>query len=117
MREYRLDHFAFRHRPLGETLVARTKYLRTQMQEDWGDGVARLWNPPFDLLPLVVRKIEQEGGRGVVIAPHWPAQAWHARLVGFSSRTLVFHPADYATPLLRGARALYHWSVTLAVLG
>lgn len=38
----------------------------------WGDGRARLWKPPVDLLPLVVRKIEKENGVGVIVAPYWP---------------------------------------------
>lgn len=72
---YRLDHVVFLERPVGETLVARKTYLCTQMEEDWGDGHKRLRNPPFDLLPLVVCKIEKEGGKGVLLAPQWKAQA------------------------------------------
>ena len=39
-----------------------------------------MWNPPLDLLPLVVRKIEAEGGRGVLLDPNGPGQVWYARL-------------------------------------
>lgn len=113
--EYRLDHVAFRERPLGETMVARHKYLVTQMEEDWGDGRSRLWNPPFDMLPLVVQKIEAEGGKGVVIAPHWPAQAWHARLQSISKQLTLLAPGSRTMPLLESdGRLNSEWSVLLA---
>lgn len=78
--QYAFDQPAFCARPLNEPLPARLKQIATQLQEWWGDGRARLWNPPFDFLPLVVRKIQQEGGQGVLLAPFWPAQAWFERL-------------------------------------
>lgn len=31
------------------------------------DGKARLWNPPFDFLPLFIREVEVEGGFGSVV--------------------------------------------------
>lgn len=37
------------------------------MEEFSADGTARLWNPPFDLLPLVVRKIETEDGLSISV--------------------------------------------------
>lgn len=113
--EYGLSHVAFRSRPLGETLVARKKYLGTQMQEYWGDGRALLWNPPFDLLPLVVSKIEAEGGSGVLVAPDWPAQAWYARLHALSSHMVQLDPGDRAAPLLEGERSVNKaWGVVIA---
>jgi hypothetical protein len=59
-------HFAvaFPYRPIGEHPVARRKFLETQMLEDWGDGRARLFNPPFDMLPLVLKKLEDDRPRG-----------------------------------------------------
>ena len=55
--EFHFDHIVFANRPMGEVYQARQKYIATQMRKQWGDGRSRLWNPPFDLLPLVVRKI------------------------------------------------------------
>lgn len=78
--QYNFDRPAFCARPLNEPRPARLKQIGSQMQEWWGDGKARLWNPPFDFLPLVVRKIQQEGGQGVLLAPFWPAQAWFGQL-------------------------------------
>jgi hypothetical protein len=61
-------HFAvaFPYRPIGEHPVARRKFLETQMLEDWGDGCARLFKPPFDILPLVLKKLEDDRARGVL---------------------------------------------------
>ena len=62
--------------------------------EYWGDGRARLWNPPFDLLSLVVSKIERDGGNGLVVAPYWPAQSWFAHLSRLAHKmTVLEEPA------------------------
>jgi hypothetical protein len=61
---YEIDAVVFPHRPVGDHPIARRKYLQTQMSEDWGDGQARLWNPPFDLLQRVLKKAEDEGAQG-----------------------------------------------------
>ena len=115
--EHQLDSVVFASRPLGETPVVRRKYLATQMEEDWGDGRARLWNPPFDLLPLVVRKVVADGGRGVLVAPHWPAQAWHAQLVAHASTYKILRPDDAAYTLLHSTRSLNEdWGVVLATI-
>lgn len=62
------------------TSFNRLKQVRIQRMSNWPDGKARLWNPPFDFLPLVVRKIVTERTKGVLLAPYWPAQAWFERL-------------------------------------
>lgn len=49
--EHVLDDVAFGSRPLGETEAARRMYFGTQMEEYWGDGWARLWNPPSTYCP------------------------------------------------------------------
>jgi hypothetical protein len=70
---YEPDAVVFPYRPVEEHPIARRKYLEMQMGGDWGNGRARLWNPPFDMLPLVLKKMEDERARGVLIAPRWPA--------------------------------------------
>ena len=92
-----------------ETSVARRKYLTTQMQEHWGDGRSRLWNPPFDLLPLVVRKIIADGGTGVLVAPHWPAQAWHAQLVAHATNYEVLRVSTPNSQLLQRGLIRASW--------
>lgn len=57
----------------------RRKFLSTLMDNDWKDGRGSLWNPVFDMIPLVVTKIEVEGGRGVMLVPNWPAKPSFAR--------------------------------------
>jgi hypothetical protein len=79
-----------------------------------GDGRVRLWNPPFDLLPVVLKKIEDDRERGVLIAPRWPAQPWYGRLRRLASRMLVLDPADTAGSLT-GQRALNpEWELVVA---
>lgn len=98
--------------------MARRKYVAIQMMEDWGDGLARLWNPPLDFLPLIVRNIETEGGRGVLLAPHWPSQAWFARLIGLSSLLVVLGREHDGGWVMEGARALNPaWEMVLAGIG
>lgn len=82
----RLEPRRIKDHPLGETMVSRTRYLATHMKEDWDDGSSRSCHPPFDALLLMLRKIETESARGVVITPDWQAHAWFGRLQALSSR-------------------------------
>lgn len=112
--EYVLDHVVFQDRPLGEGMVARRKYLSTHMGEYWGDGKERLWNPPFDLLPVVVRKIAAECERGVSLAPNWKARAWYARLRALASG-IHFLQLEAAASLLVGkGEKANAWSMIVA---
>lgn len=52
----------FCHRLLNYPCPSRLKSISVQMSEYWVDDLVRLYNPLFDLFPLVVRKIEAEGG-------------------------------------------------------
>jgi hypothetical protein len=114
---YELDAVVFPYRPVGEHPIARRKYLETQMGEDWGDGRARLWNPPFDMLPLVLKKMEDEGARGVLIAPRWLAQPWYGRLSRLSTRMRVLDPASTSS-CLAGQRPLNPgWELVVAEIG
>lgn len=115
-REYRIDRIAFAHRPLNEHPVARRKHLSAEMNSDWGDGKARLWAPPFDLLPLVVRKIESQGGIGVLVAPRWPTQPWFERLRVLSSRLIPLDPVmpSGAPALTTTKRGNPDWRYVLA---
>ena len=36
--------------------------------------------PPFSLIPRVVRKIQRDGARAIVVAPHWAGQPWFPML-------------------------------------
>lgn len=59
--EQGLDFVAVANRPMNETYPACLKILSSQLEEDWGDGRARLWDPPCHFISIVVRKIETEG--------------------------------------------------------
>lgn len=84
--EHGLDAVAFGARPFGERLAARRKYLDSEMEANWNDGRSRLFNPPADLVPVVLRKLETGGGHGVLVVPTWRAQPWFARLRAIAVR-------------------------------
>lgn len=69
-RQYGLNAPKFRLRSMNESLVACLKVVKEQLTQAWGDDFCRLWNPPFDFLRLVIRKIEQKGSSGILLAPH-----------------------------------------------
>jgi hypothetical protein len=114
---YAPEAVVFRDRPTGKHPVARRKYLETQMSEYWGDGPCRLWNPPLDLLPMVVRKIKSEQAQGVMIALRWPVKPWFAQLEAMST---VMHDLaqDQVHPVLHGTRPVNpHWKLVVAEIG
>jgi hypothetical protein len=114
---YAPEALVFPHMPVGDHPVARRKYLTAQMAENWGDGRCRLWNPPFDLLPVVVKKIADDRARGVVVAPAWPAQPWFARLRELSTAFRILDPAAHG-PLFTGRRAINpEWRLVIAEVG
>jgi hypothetical protein len=111
---YAADVVVFPHRPVGEHPIARRKYLAVQMQEDWGDGRARMWNPPFDMLPLVLKKMQIEGAQGVLVAPHWPAQPWFGLLRRLATRMRILDP-DLSSRSLVGSRRINPaWELVVA---
>lgn len=114
-RQYHFDRPAFLMRPLNEPRPARVKQVCEQLQTFWGDGRSRLWNPPFDFLPVVVRKIEVEEASGVLIAPHWPAQPWYARLQRVATRLRLLEGAAHAT--LTGSNINPAWRLCVAEVG
>lgn len=57
---YQFDGPAFTLRTMGEPLQARLRSIKAQLDQDWSHGKAQLWNPPFDFIPLVIGKIQQE---------------------------------------------------------
>lgn len=97
-------------------MAARRKYMETQMEEDWGGGMARLFNPPPDFIPLVVRKIEAERAAGVLVVPTWNAQPWYARLAGLASRMTRLEPGGRRLWDGREGKA-GNWGMTIAEIG
>lgn len=58
--EYQIYHVAFSSCPLYEHLIARQKYLQSEMDTNWWDGKARLWTPFRSPFP----RGGQDTGRG-----------------------------------------------------
>lgn len=51
--------------------------------------------PPFSLILRVLTKIENEGGRGVVVVPDWANQAWYPKFKALAkSRVIYLGPAN-----------------------
>jgi len=72
------------------------------LAQDWL-GLRPVWaNPPFSLLPRVVAKLRQEGGKAIVLSPEWsPAMLDLHNLARKSVRL-----PDQPLYLLRGAKLL-----------
>lgn len=66
----------------------------------------RLWNPPFNVLLVVVRMIRSDEGRGVLLAPNWPAQAWFARFKELACDLHILHPSTDVLQLLESSRPI-----------
>ena len=54
----------------------------------WGSFKFVYIFPPFSVLSLCVRKIQEDKARGIIIAPLWPTQTWFAMLM----KILVTNP-------------------------
>ena len=54
-------------------------YTTDAFSINWQD-----WNfyafPPFSLLPRVLKKIREDGAKGIVVCPNWPSQAFYPML-------------------------------------
>lgn len=75
---YEIGAKVFGRFPMGETFPAGEGNMRVELERNWDDGCARLWDPLVDVLPLVIRKQEQESSSGLFLFPYWPAQWWFA---------------------------------------
>lgn len=113
-----LDEMPFGARPLGKSLAARQKFIRPQVEEDWGDGRARLYISPVDMLPLVIRKLEQEKGCGVLLAPNWPAQPCFERFRPFDSAMVRLVPNSTELGPWEGERRINDgWGIVVGEIG
>ena len=54
-------------------------------QKDWAKH-NNFVNPPFRMIPQVLRVIEAQGAKATLIAPWWPAQPWFQKLKQLSIR-------------------------------
>jgi hypothetical protein len=62
------------------------------MTQKWG-GRSLLINPPFGMMQRVVNKlIDGPPAHAIVIAPDWPNQPWHRRLMALTARSMLAPP-------------------------
>jgi hypothetical protein len=72
-------------------------------QPGW-DAELNWCNPPWALLPRLVRMLQSMGAAATVLAPDWPAQAWYQQLTEMSDAKRVLPPrADLFRPGRRGS--------------
>ena len=51
--------------------------------------------PPFSLIPKILRKIKEEGSRGILIVPKWTCHPWYPMFMELLvSRTVQFGPSS-----------------------
>lgn len=60
--------------------------MSVQMEEDWGDRATLIYNPTFEVLPLVVSKLKKESRTEIVLSPKWADNPFYVRLAKLSSR-------------------------------
>ncbi len=65
-------------------------------------------NPPFSLLPRVVKKIQEDGAHGVLIVPEWAWSRWHKQLIHFRQADILIPRGsrifELAWQICRGTR-------------
>lgn len=63
--------------------------------------------PPFSLIPRILKKIIEEGSRGIIVVPYWCSQPWYTIFIKLlASEMLFFNPSD--SLLLSPCRKLIH---------
>lgn len=75
--------------------------------------------PPFSLISRILRKVEQEKCRDIVLlAPEWPTQAWYTKLLKMSHaiiflpNSVLFNPVSTAETRPRGRLMCCHITQT-----
>lgn len=49
--------------------------------------------PPFAIISRVIKKIDSEKARGILVVPNWPSQPWYPRCMEmFESKPITFKP-------------------------
>lgn len=99
LQQHNMDEVVFRQLPLSEPVQARRRYLQQDIHNSWAHERARLWIPPFDILPFVIRNIAPEGAKGVLIEPFWSMRAWYELLRSWSSKMTVLRSKNHQTDL------------------
>lgn len=59
----------FTYLPLGLAPVAQRKAEIEEMEVEWGDKEARLYNPPPDMIGATIAKVRTEEAQKIMISP------------------------------------------------
>lgn len=106
----------FSYRKLRAHPIPQRKAAIAALNQDWGDGLGRLFNPPVDLVSLTLYKIEKERAKGILVVPDWPNQLWYSTARRLS-RTWDRIPLEGARALC-GARSIRNcWKLAVAEIG
>lgn len=69
--------------------------------------------PPFSIILKVLRKIQTDGARGILVVPHWPTQPWYPMFMGLLvSDVITFEPGENLI-ISHSSRRNVHSSITL----
>ena len=77
--------------------------LQNAFHHQWKNGDYAF--PPFALIGRVLRKIQEDRCRVVLIAPDWPFQNWYTTLKAMSTRTITW---DYSPTMLQDPHGNSH---------
>lgn len=69
---------AFPYRPLGEHPYVNRKLLLEELQRAWTLDETLVLCPPPDLIPAVLRKLNQTRAPALLLIPEWKRQSWYA---------------------------------------
>ena len=75
---------------------------------NWADAVFYAF-PPFSIVTQVLRKIEFDGAKGILVVPNWPTQVWFPllrRLLLAPPMTLRWHQDLVTLPFRQGPHPL-----------
>jgi len=59
----------------------------------WGKSFSYIF-PPFSVLGKVMKKIQEDKAKCILISPEWPTQPWYATMLKLASRRIIFKPAN-----------------------
>lgn len=81
-------------------------FIINSMTFDWS-GYFWYAFPPFSLISRVLKKIREEGSRGIIIVPYWPSQPWFPNFLQLLISEMVYlNPSE--SLLLSPCRNLVH---------
>ena len=96
-----------------------TEGIDALSQNNWGQEV-NFVNPPFRLIPQVLKTVNNQSARATLIAPYWPGQVWFKLLESMTTRPPIPVPNNRkaiqyfgigAEPLKNRKWKIYAWQI------